>query len=133
VGPTSLERPALSVIVPVRDGARFLPASLAALRASDVPANQWELIVVEDSSRDQSAEVANRYADSVVRLVDGPAGPAFARNRGAEVARGSVLVFVDADVCIHPDALRRMAEILKREGDVSAVFGAYDLTLAANG
>ena len=130
---SGVKRPALSVIVPVRDGEHFLPQSLTALRSSDLPSGDWELIVVDDSSRDQSAEVATRYADTVVRLVNGPAGPAFARNRGAEVARGSVLVFVDADVCIHPDALRRMTEILEREADVSAVFGAYDATPGAGG
>src|SRR5437867_660647 len=105
---SSPERPALSVIVPVRDGEHFLTASLAALRASDLPASQWELIVVDDSSRDRSAELAARYADRLVRLIGGSRGPAFARNRGADVARGDALVFVDADVCVHPDALRRV-------------------------
>lgn len=128
-----VEHPALSVIVPVRDGEHFLPASLTALRSSDLPPGSWELIVVDDSSCDQSAEVAVRYADRVVRLANGPDGPAFARNRGADVASGVVLMFVDADVCVHPDALRRVTEIFERESDVSAVFGAYDLTPAARG
>jgi hypothetical protein len=127
------EHPALSIIVPVRDGEHFLAASLTALRSSDLPSGSWELIVVDDSSCDRSAEVAARYADRVVRLADGPDGPAFARNRGADVASGAVLVFVDADVCVHPDALRRMTEIFECESDVSAVFGAYDLTPAARG
>jgi cellulose synthase/poly-beta-1,6-N-acetylglucosamine synthase-like glycosyltransferase len=129
----SLEHPALSVIVPVRDGEHFLPASLTAVRASDLPSNRWELIVVDHSSRDQSAQVAARYADTVVRLVNGSVGPAFARNRGAEVASGDVLMFVDADVCIHPDALRRVLEIFERQTEVSAVFGTYDLAPAAGG
>jgi GT2 family glycosyltransferase len=130
---SSLERPALSVIVPVRDGERFLTASLAALRASDLPPSQWELIVVDDSSHDRSADLGARYADRLVRLTDGPRGPAFARNRGADVARGDALLFVDADVCVHPDALRRVSETLEREPGVSAVFGAYDFTPTAGG
>jgi hypothetical protein len=127
------DHPALSVIVPVRDGADLLPASLGALRASDLPSSRWELIVVDDSSRDRSPDVSAGYADRVVRLMDGPHGPAFARNRGAEAARGDVLAFVDADVCVHPDALRRVIETFEREPDVSAVFGAYDLAPAASG
>lgn len=128
-----MERPALSVVVPVRDGAAFLPLSLNALRASNLPRDRWELIVVDDSSQDRSAEVAAPYADRLVRLVGGPSGPAFARNRGVDAARGDVLVFVDADVCVHTDALRRVLEIFERDSDVSAVFGAYDLAPAASG
>jgi len=123
----------LSVIVPVCNGAHFLPESLSALRASELDGTRWELIVVDDSSRDQSAEVAARYADRVIRLVDGASGPAVARNRGADVARGCALVFVDADVCVHPDALGRMVDIFERQPDVAAIFGAYDLEPAAGG
>ena len=117
----------------MRDGADFLPQSLKALRASDLPGERWELIVVDDSSQDRSAEVAAPYADRLVRLVGGPSGPACARNRGAEVARGDALMFVDADVCVHPDALRRVIETFERERDVTAVFGAYDSVPAAPG
>jgi GT2 family glycosyltransferase len=128
-----VEHPALSVVVPVRDGAAFLPHSLSALRASDLPGDRWELIVVDDSSQDQSAEVAAPYADRLVRLVGAPSGPAVARNRGADAARGDALVFVDADVCVHPDVLRQVLEIFERDSKVSAVFGAYDLAPAARG
>ena len=130
---SSVERPTLSVVLPVHDGEHFLTASLTALRASDIPRARWELIVVDDSSQDRSAELADRYADRVIRLTGGPRGPAFARNRGAEVARGEALVFVDADVCVHPDALRRIIQTFERESDVSAVFGSYDFTPTAGG
>jgi glycosyltransferase involved in cell wall biosynthesis len=130
---SSISESCVSVIVPVRDGEHYLSASLPALCASDVPRSQWELVVVDDSSRDRSADLAARYADRVVRLTGGPQGPAFARNRGAEIARGNILFFVDADVCVHPDAIRRVLESFDREPDVSAVFGAYDFTPTAGG
>jgi glycosyltransferase involved in cell wall biosynthesis len=117
--------------VPVRDGAGFLPHSLSALRGSDLPPSSWELIVVDDGSRDGSAEIAARYAERVVRLPPPGGGPPAARNRGAEVARAPVIVFVDADVCVHRDALRRIRDILAEEQDLSAVFGAYDLSPTA--
>lgn len=125
--------PRLSVIVPVHGGETVLPDSLGALRASDLPREQWELIVVDDASTDRSAEVAERYADTVLRLSDVPRGPAHARNRGAEKARGECLVFVDADVCVHTDAVRRFADFFARESSVAAVFGAYDASPRAPG
>jgi glycosyltransferase involved in cell wall biosynthesis len=125
--------PTLSVIVPVRDGEHFLASSLPALRASDLPTSDWELIVVDDSSLDGSAELASQYADRLVRLTGGPRGAAFARNRGVDVARGEILVFIDSDICVHRDTLRRISETLTRESSVSAVFGAYDLNPTADG
>ncbi|MFL5495223.1 MAG: glycosyltransferase [Gemmatimonadales bacterium] len=122
----------LSVIVPVRNGEDFLAQSLPALRSSDFPAEDWELIVVDDASADGSAGRAAPYADAVLRL---PVrhGAAAARNRGAERARGPVLVFVDADVCVHRDVLRRLAGILASEPGIAAVFGAYDTAPPAPG
>ncbi|MCI0435408.1 MAG: glycosyltransferase [Gemmatimonadetes bacterium] len=120
--------PRISVIVPAYQGARVLPLSLPALLRNDLPRDQWELVVVDDASTDETAQIAARYADTVVRLPVKPSGPAYARNRGAEAARGEILVFVDADVCVHPDTLGRMLALLDEDDDLSAVFGSYDST-----
>jgi hypothetical protein len=130
--PASASTPWLSVIVPVRDGADFLAESLPAVRASDLPAERWELVVVDDASLDRSATVAERYADRLVRL-ERPRGAAYARNEGARRARGEVLVFIDADVSIHPDVLSQFSEFFLREPDVAAAFGAYDASPKAPG
>ncbi len=124
--------PRLSVIVPVRDGASFLAESLLALRASDLPSEAWELIVVDDASRDASADVAERFADVVVRRAES-SGPATARNHGVQQSRGDTLVFIDADVSVHRDALRRLEESFRGEARVAAVFGAYDTAPRAPG
>ncbi|MDQ3697273.1 MAG: glycosyltransferase family 2 protein [Gemmatimonadota bacterium] len=116
----------MSVIVPAHNGAGVLPRALGALAASDFPRECWELVVVDDASIDDTSLVAARYADTVVRLPGKPHGPAYARNRGFELARGEVVVFVDADVCVHRDTLRRFAHVLHCEPDVAAVFGSYD-------
>ena len=120
------DRPYLSVIMPVHNGLPYLPRSLECLAASDLPRESWELIVVDDASTDETSLVAARYADTVVRLPGKPHGPAYARNRGFEVSRGENIVFVDADVSVHPDTLRRFARAFYTEPDVSAVFGSYD-------
>lgn len=126
-------RPYLSVIVPTYQGERVLPLSLAALRGSTLPREAWELIVVDDASTDRTDTVAAAYADTVVRLPGSPHGPAYARNRGFEVARGDIIVFVDADVCVHADALARFATIFAARPDVGAVFGSYDSQPSARG
>lgn len=118
--------PFLSVVMPVHQAEHLLGDTLGGLAASDLERGRWELIVIDDASRDASAEVAAAYADQVIRLGDAARGPAFARNRGAEAARGEVLVFVDSDVRIAPDALGRIAALFETEPALGAVFGSYD-------
>ena len=53
-------------------------------------------------------------------------GPAAARNRGAQFARGEYLFFLDSDVCVYPETLQELIDSFTREPDVDAVFGSYD-------
>ena len=116
----------LSVIIPVRNGTGVLPRSLEALEASDLPRELWELIVVDDGSTDDTPALAARRADLVMRLPGSPHGPGYARNRGVDAARGAVVVFVDADVVVHRDTLRRIAWRFARDPGLGALFGSYD-------
>ncbi|HUQ19398.1 MAG TPA: glycosyltransferase [Gemmatimonadaceae bacterium] len=119
------DAPLISVVVPAHNAGSSLGKCIDALMASDLPRAQWELIVVDDASTDETTELVQR-ADVCIRLDGAPHGPAFARNRGAESARAEVIAFVDADVCVHPDALRRFLDRLDRRSQLSAVFGSYD-------
>jgi glycosyltransferase involved in cell wall biosynthesis len=85
------------VIIPARDAAPTLERALQAL-GRQVLDDPFEVIVVDDGSRDQTALIARRHAP-LVRLVscERSAGPGAARNRGASAARGSLLAFTDAD------------------------------------
>ncbi|HVT39909.1 MAG TPA: glycosyltransferase [Gemmatimonadaceae bacterium] len=120
--------PMLSVIVPVHQAETALPKTLAALAASDYRRDQWELIVVDDASTDGTAKVAAKWADRVLRLPGRPHGPAFARNRGVEASRGTWVVFIDADVVVHADTLRRFVTVVEADPGIDAVFGSYDDT-----
>ena len=114
----------LSAIVPVLNGGDGLRRCLEALRAGTrVPD---ELIVVDDASTDGSGETARGLGAAVIRLDDGPKGPAAARNRGAAAATGDVLLFFDADVVVHPDTVVRIERYLTDEPTVDALFGSYD-------
>lgn len=119
------DRPYLSVIVPVKNGHNVLPRMLDALSRSELPRETWELIVVDDGSRDDTIEIASQYADLVIRLPAPSRGPGYARNRGVERARGDCVVFLDADVLVRPDTLTRLASTMTTRQDVDAVFGAY--------
>lgn len=121
----------LSVIVPAHDSAATLPRALTAILASDLPRDDYELIVVDDASSDGSPELAARCADTVVRLFGRRSGPAYARNRGAELAQGEVLAFVDPDVMVRPDTLPRMLEMLSDHPGLDAVSASHHQAAAA--
>jgi len=116
----------LSVIVPARNASSTLGTVLGAIRASKLPPNSYEIIVVDDCSGDTTAAVAARHADVLVRLNGRIAGPAYARNRGAEVARGEVIAFVDVDVLVAPDTLPRMLNALNASPTLAAVSASRD-------
>jgi|SRR5689334_8810734 len=111
----------LSVIVSTCESGATLEEALAAIRASDLPRDSYELIVVDDASRDRSVAIAARYADTVVKLPLRRCGPAYARNRGVELSRGEVVAFVDGDVVIPADTLTGMLAILEARPEVDAV------------
>jgi len=131
--PALPRHPYLSVIMPAHAAAGVLPRSLQALADSELPRAYWELIVVDDASSDDTASIAARFADVVVRLPGTPYGPAYARNRGFEITRGDCVVFLDADVCVYPDTLTQFALALGCAPNVSAVFGSFDTRSEAKG
>ena len=117
----------VSVIIPVHNAAAVLARCLEALQRAAVP--DMECIVVDDGSSDASRTVAARFP--VTRLtLERCGGPARARNRGAAVAHGDLLVFLDSDVCAHADTLQRLERRLRDDAEIVAVFGSYDDTPA---
>ncbi len=115
--------PALSVIVPVYNSSQELKLCLAALKQSDY--EDFEVIVVDDGSSEAIEPIVARYEFRYLKLA-GPKGPARARNRGVEIAKGLYVVFIDADVCVHKDTLERFAEAFAANSDLAAVLGSYD-------
>ncbi|HEV7993315.1 MAG TPA: glycosyltransferase [Gemmatimonadaceae bacterium] len=125
LGESDQPRPLLSVIIPVRNGKRYLPQMLETLSTSNYPRERWELIVVDDGSSDDSAILASRFADVIIKLPGRARGPGYARNRGVERARGQWVAFLDADVVVRPDTLQQITETLTSRSDIGAVFGSY--------
>ena len=113
----------MAVIVPVHDSGRSLRRCLESLHASTF--RSYECIVVADGCTDDSEDVATEFDARVLRLpVRG--GPARARNAGVGACTADVVLFLDADVCVHPDALARVHEWFNGSERIDAVFGGYD-------
>jgi glycosyltransferase involved in cell wall biosynthesis len=123
-------RPALSVVIPVRDGGRDLERCLRGLRASCW--TDYELIVVDDGSTDDSADLAAAAGARVLRH-GRPLGPAAARNAGVQAATADFVFFLDADVVPHRETLTRALAHFGRHPELSALFGSYDSAPAARG
>jgi glycosyltransferase involved in cell wall biosynthesis len=96
----------ISVVIPAYNGGTQLHQCLNAIaRLATAPS---EIIVVDDGSTDGSIQKA---ATRGVRFfkISGRQGPAAARNIGAQAATGDIIFFLDADVCVHEDAIERVA------------------------
>jgi glycosyltransferase involved in cell wall biosynthesis len=117
------EVPVISVIIPVRNNTAQLGLCLEHVLASTF--KHCEIIVVDDGSEDHTPDVAAELGVRVLRL-ERQCGPSAARNRGAEIARGDYLFFLDADVCVYPDTLNQIAETFARDQSVDGIFGSYD-------
>lgn len=113
----------VSVVIAVHNSAQMLEKCLDALSRSSV--KPLECLVVDDGSTDGSKTVAARFGARVM-VLDERQGPARARNIGARHAHGNVILFLDADVRIHNDALGRIVEHFDQDPSLDAVIGAYD-------
>lgn len=118
----------ISVIVPAYRAAHLLPGVLAPLLEMQQRGDVIEVLVIDDCSPDDTAEVAQRLGARVLRTPRN-GGPGAARNLAAAEARGNILWLVDSDVIADPSGAAIIAEAF-RDPTVKAVFGSYDTTPA---
>jgi glycosyltransferase involved in cell wall biosynthesis len=115
---------AISVVIPVFNGALYIAEALASIAGQSVSAS--EIIVIDDGSTDGTAGAVRAASDGRVHYVrQDRAGAAAARNRGAALASGTLLAFLDADDLWLEDKLRRQLACLARD-DVEMAFCLID-------
>lgn len=117
--------PRISVVIPVRNDAAGVAALLDSLRCQ--LRDDIEVVVVDDASTDGTAERVQVY--SWVRLArhDARRGAAAARNTGAAAARGTALLFIDADArADDPQLIANCRQLLEEMPEVAAFSGCYE-------
>ena len=114
------------MVIPAFNAQRFLETTVEALRRQSF--TSWQLVIVDDGSRDETLRVAGRLAteDKRITVVRQPnAGPAAARNTGfsASSRQSWAVMFLDADDVLVTDALEHLALALMRRPEAVAAYG----------
>lgn len=123
-----------SIVIPCYNYGHWLARAVASVLAQD--GDDWELLVIDDGSTDDTAQVAREllaHHPGRLRFLSQPnRGAAAVRNRGIDETRGDYLIFLDADDELAPDALAAYRELLVRLPDADLLAGAHR-ACAANG
>ena len=114
--------PLLTVIMPTYNAARFVAESIDSVIAQTI--EDWELVIVDDASTDLTTKVVAAYQeqDSRIRLISQPQnlGPAHARNRALDHARGELIAFIDSDDIWYPQKTAMQLSAMRRShADIS--------------
>ncbi|MEL6725003.1 MAG: glycosyltransferase family 2 protein [Pseudomonadota bacterium] len=115
--------PVISVIMPAYNARDTIAASIQSLQAQTL--KNWELIIVDDGSPDDTAAIALAMAEKDARIcvVQRPnSGPSIARNRGVDLARADLIAFLDADDFWAPERLLGMLSLFDGDPSVGVAF-----------
>lgn len=118
--------PIISVIIPVWNSPGLLRRCLDALEGQNLARDTFEIIVVDNGSTDNSADVA-RSVPGVIVLNETRPGSYTARNRGLQHARGTYVAFTDADCLPAPDWLEKALAAAGRHPDAGVLAGRIEL------
>src|SRR5690606_13080322 len=126
-------RPLVSIIMPTHDRASIISEAIATVREQDY--RNWELLVCDDASTDNTEDVVAGFNDRRIRYLKlGRGGAAAARNAGLQEARGSVIAYLDSDNFWHPGFLAAMVRVLEENPGRSAAYASYiDFHVDASG
>jgi len=111
--------PGVSIIIPAYNYARFLGEAVDSALAQTYP--EFEVLVIDDGSTDNTAEVAARYGNRIRYVYQTNAGLSAARNAGIRAARFSCLCFLDADDVMLPEMLAKSMDAFSKMGDECAL------------
>jgi len=114
--------PEVCVVIPARDEAEVLPLTLPALAAQEYP-GEWRVVIVDDRSRDETADVARSHATGRVTVVEGSplpegwAGKVWALEQGVSAAgEADYLLLTDADILHAPTSLQELVAESETQG-----------------
>lgn len=118
----SAMEPKVTVVIPAYNAARYLPAAINSVLAQTL--NDWELIIVNDGSKDDTAAVVKSYLTDIrIKLIDQQnKGVSAARNAGIKAAAGKFIAFLDADDSFMPENLQRKHDVLNANVTLDFVY-----------
>ncbi|CAN5623601.1 glycosyltransferase family A protein [soil metagenome] len=119
------ERPLISVIIPVYNGAHYLAAAIESALAQTY--RPLQIIVIDDGSTDESHQIAQQFTPVVQMINQSNQGVGAARNRGVAAADGEFLAFLDADDLWTPEKLTMQLQAFARPAAADMVFGQVEL------
>ena len=120
----------LSIIIPFHNAEETLEACLKSV--SQATPDSSEVILVDDASSDDSLIIAKNFPFQIIQLTE-QQGPAVARNTGAKVSRGNILLFVDADVQVRPQTFKKILATFEKRPEICGVSAIYAAEPAKNG
>jgi GT2 family glycosyltransferase len=118
--------PFVSVIIPTYNRAEMLRETVDTFLAQTYPRDRWELVLVDNDSKDDTWSVIEDLAarDARIRPLSEPRkGAHFARNSGALAAKGTILYFTDDDMLADPRLLERIVEVFDADAAVASATG----------
>ena len=115
--------PKVSVIIPSYNCARYLPEAIESVL--DQTYQDYEIIVINDGSTDQTSEVITPYLEQIRYVYQENQGAGEARNRGLYLARGELIAFLDADDLFLPHKLKEQVAILEEREEIGIVNSGF--------
>jgi len=112
---TKNTEPLVGVIIPVYNRSDKICAAVNSVLGQNYP--NIELIVVDDGSTDNTAEVLKKYGDRIRVLHQLNNGPAVARNHGTSASKGEIIAFLDSDDVYLPGKIERQVKVLQKCGE----------------
>lgn len=121
-----MHTPAIGVVIPAYNAGRFLNEAIDSVRAQTI--TQWECVIVDDGSTDDTPSRLAAYRDSRIRSVrQDNSGECAARARGISFTRAPKIVCLDADDRLYPDTLARYVSFLDNHSAVGVAYGERTL------
>lgn len=121
-----------SIIIPTYNRAAFLPKAIDSVLAQTY--TDWELIIVDDGSTDNTSEVVRKYTDERIRYIyQENAERSAARNKGIQHATGEYVCFMDSDTYMKPERLALLSEVLGEKDTIACYYTPIEYRNAAKG
>ena len=115
--------PRISIVIPTLNEEKYIETTLKSLKNQNY-LGKYEIIVADGKSTDKTVSIARKY-DTTIVIVEKP-GASAGRNAGARVATGKILIFLDADTILIPNALKEVDKAFKNG---IALVGIFTLPL----